>query len=188
MIQKMFLLSDFEVFISLMKFMIGVGIFIRPRMMLEAGLFNAISSELIALVAVLISNANLIRCLHYMPAQLTKPDSNLTYGAVVHFILDARQERIDRIYRTAGIRNPNLGPRKPTGRFFQDTLDFQIVASCLCLCISYNKYIIDQLLQIMAQNEITWEVEWLGQQYQNQEIICMGTATIVFLLLFVNLK
>jgi amino acid permease len=64
----MFLLSDFEVFISLMKFMIGVGIFIRPKMMWEAGLFNAVTSELIALAAVLISNSNLVRCLNYMPS------------------------------------------------------------------------------------------------------------------------
>lgn len=90
MIKKMFLLSDLEVFISLMKFMIGVGILMRPKMMWEAGLFNAISSELIAIVAVLISNSNLIRCLNYMPAQLTKSESNLTYGAVVHFVMDAR--------------------------------------------------------------------------------------------------
>ena len=117
MIKKMFLLSDFEVFISLMKFMIGVGIFIRPKMMWEAGLFNAVTSELIALAAVLVSNSNLIRCLNYMPSQLTKPDANLTYGAVVHFIMDAREERIDRIYRKVGLRNNDPKPGK-AGRFF----------------------------------------------------------------------
>ena len=65
--ENMFLLSDFEVFISLMKFMIGVGIFIRPSMMQDAGLVNALISEVVALIAVLFSNANLIRCLNYMP-------------------------------------------------------------------------------------------------------------------------
>lgn len=40
----------------------------------------------------------------------------------------------------------------------------------------------------MAQNEITWQVDIYGWSFQNQEIICLFTATIVFLLLFVNLK
>lgn len=40
----------------------------------------------------------------------------------------------------------------------------------------------------MAQNEIVWEIDFLGQQYQNQEIISIGTATIVFFLLFVSIK
>lgn len=53
-----------------------------------------------------------------MPVQLTKPEANLTYGGVVHYVMDARLERIDRIYRTAGIRNPDTRPRKQSTRFF----------------------------------------------------------------------
>ena len=115
------MLSDFEVFISLVKFMIAIGIFIRPFIMREAGLFNGIACEIIALVAVILSNNNLIRCLNYMPNHLTTPDQNLTYGKVVHFVLDSRRERMNRIYRTAGM--PTKSSSSGNSRFFQDTLD-----------------------------------------------------------------
>ena len=96
--------------------MIAIGIFIRPIILREAGLFNGISCEIIALFAVVYSNNNLIRCLNYMPNHLTAPDQNLTYGKVVHFVLDSRRERMNRIYRTAGIQNPQGGGSQ--GRFF----------------------------------------------------------------------
>jgi len=78
--------------------MIAIGIFIRPYLMREAGLVNGLISEILALIACIYSNNNLIRCLNYMPNHLTTPDQNLTYGKVVGFVLDTRQERIDRIY------------------------------------------------------------------------------------------
>ena len=34
-----------------------------------------------------------------MPKNLTDPESNLTYGKVVHYILDCREERIARRMR-----------------------------------------------------------------------------------------
>lgn len=92
--KRSLLLSDFEVFVSLTKFMIAVGIFYRPRLLYTAGLYNAIMSELAALFAVVVANSFLVRCLEYMPRQLTAPESNLTYGKVVHYILDCREERM----------------------------------------------------------------------------------------------
>ena len=90
-------------------------------MMWEAGLFNSMIGEIVAIVAVVLSNINMLRCLRYMPASLTGPDSNLTYGSVVHFIMDARYERISRIIRKIGFglgggkwkikQGPNRGKR-----------------------------------------------------------------------------
>lgn len=74
--------------------MIAVGVFYRPRLYYDAGLYDAIVAELVALFAVLVANSFLIKCLEYMPKQLTAPESNLTYGKVVYYILDCREERI----------------------------------------------------------------------------------------------
>ena len=40
--------------------MIAVGIFYRPRLVYGAGLYNAITAELVALFAVLVANSFLI--------------------------------------------------------------------------------------------------------------------------------
>ena len=41
-------------------------------------------------------------------------------------------------------------------------------------------------MQIMAQNQMTWNIEDVG--LQNKEIITLTTGTAAFLLTFVNLK
>ena len=65
--KRSLLLTDNEIFISLLKYMIAVGIFYRPKMMQEAGFYNAIISEFIGIATVILANGFLLKCLVYMP-------------------------------------------------------------------------------------------------------------------------
>ena len=83
-------LTDFEVFIQMLKFLLGCGIFARPKLYQRYGPIAGFVSDIIGVWIINFSNTNLIKCMQFMPREQTTPDSQLTYGKVVHFVLDKR--------------------------------------------------------------------------------------------------
>lgn len=81
-------LNDFEVFISMSKLCLGIGIFNRPYVYMQNGLTNCIVSEVLNVIFVLLSYKCLIDCMQYLPRRMVQPNSKLTYGKVVSYILD----------------------------------------------------------------------------------------------------
>ena len=92
--KKALRLNDFEVFISMIKFMVGIGIFYRPYLYSKAGIGNAIPIEIMGLFISITTNGYLVKCLMFMPPQLTTPEEQVTYGKVVTYILDSRDSRL----------------------------------------------------------------------------------------------
>ena len=78
----------------MIKFSLGLGVFYRPYLYMKYGLNNGIISEMIAGLATFMSNCMLVDCLMYLPNKMTS-NSNLTYGQVVGYILDERENRVN---------------------------------------------------------------------------------------------
>jgi hypothetical protein len=93
--QTLMKLTDFEVFVQMLKFMVGIGIFHRAKIYQQYGLAYGLVSDLLGMVMVNVSNSNLVRCLQFMPKTHTSPGSMLTYGKVVNYCLDQRDSRLD---------------------------------------------------------------------------------------------
>ena len=87
-------LDDFEVFISLLKFTLGLGVFNRPYVYKTYGVRNGMISDTIIFIITAISNYNLVESLSFLPPEMTQPSSNITYGKVVEYLLDEREERL----------------------------------------------------------------------------------------------
>lgn len=123
------LLDDFEVYITYIKIVVGMGVFYRPFLYFQAGLVNAVVAEVLIIWIISVSNANLVKCIRYMPRRLTRPERNLTYGQVVHYILDMRQRRVDGIdsamsgQQAASKVLPGSERQSLRGRWFQNFLD-----------------------------------------------------------------
>jgi hypothetical protein len=79
--------------------------------------------------------------MEFMPKSLTTPESNLTYGKIVSYVLDQRSSRLTGIPSTSS--------------FFQILLDSQIVISQLLTMVGYSKYCIDQFVMLISQNQNT---------------------------------
>ena len=82
-------LNNFEVFISVFKFMIGIGILNQPAQFKNSGV---IGGSLVLLIATIInteSNRNFLRCI---PKVMANPRQKLTYGQVVNYVLDERRD------------------------------------------------------------------------------------------------
>ena len=118
-------LDNFDVFISMLKFTIGLGIFSRPYMYKQFGPNNAVVVDVIICIITIISNINLVNCMNIMPAHMVEPESNLTYGGVVKYIMDDRNVRLDNNKKS----------------FWSQTLDIVIFASQLLNLSIYSKYI-----------------------------------------------
>lgn len=89
-------LNDFEVFISMSKLCLGIGIFNRPYLYMQNGITNCIVGEILNVAFVLLSYRCLIDCMQFLPRRMAQPNSKLTYGKVVSYILDQRSARIGR--------------------------------------------------------------------------------------------
>ena len=91
-------LNNFEVYITMLKFLIATGIFNRLFLYKQYGVTNAFAADIISIFIVIFSYFSLITCIYMMPKDLTSPSSNLTYGKVVGYVLDfyldERNERI----------------------------------------------------------------------------------------------
>lgn len=81
-------LNNFEVFVSMLKFMIATGIFNKPFLYMKYGISNCMLSDCANMALVCFCNASLIKCMEMMPMHLTCPSSKLTYGTVVGHVLD----------------------------------------------------------------------------------------------------
>ena len=58
------------------------------------GLVNGLACDLFMTYIAITSNTNLIKCMNMMPKSLTQPETRLTYGKVVNYILDNRDRRL----------------------------------------------------------------------------------------------
>lgn len=92
--KRALLLNDQEIFVTMLKFMIGIGIFNRPMLYKNAGLVSSIIVEIIGTTFSVMSNLAMVSAIMFMPAQLTTAEEKLTYGKVVHYVLDDRENRI----------------------------------------------------------------------------------------------
>ena len=92
--KRALLLNDQEIFVTMLKFMIGIGIFNRPILYKNAGLVSSLIVEIIGTIFSVMSNTAIVTCLMFMPAQFTTAEEKLTYGKVVHYILDERDSRL----------------------------------------------------------------------------------------------
>jgi hypothetical protein len=88
-------LDNFEVVISMVKFTIGLGIFNRPYTYHFYGLNNGISSDALLCAITVVSNYNLVESLRLLPRHMRRPNSGLTLGKSVGYILDERSQRAD---------------------------------------------------------------------------------------------
>ena len=114
-------LDDFEVFISLLKFTLGLGVFNRPYVYKTYGVRNGIISDSVIFVVTAISNYNLVESLSFLPPEMTQPSSNITYGKVVEYLLDDRDVRISRQESASMAESPaGTGSGK---KFFKHLLD-----------------------------------------------------------------
>ena len=73
-IEEALKLNEFEVFISMVKFMIGTGIFNRPFLYNKYGLQNCLISDFLNSGLTVFSNASLITCMSHMPQELVAPE------------------------------------------------------------------------------------------------------------------
>jgi hypothetical protein len=78
----------------MIKFTIGLGIFSRPYMWKKFGPNNALMVDILITLFTIFSNINLVKCMNIMPWHMVTPDSNLTYGIIVEYILDDRHKRM----------------------------------------------------------------------------------------------
>lgn len=120
-------LDDFDVFISMIKFTIGLGIFSRPYMYKLYGPNNAVAVDVIICIFTIISNINLVNCMNIMPWHMVEPEANLTYGIVVKYILDDRNERM-KLKRKS---------------YWKPVLDGAIFTSQIINLSLYSKYVIE---------------------------------------------
>ena len=104
-----------------------------------------------------------------MPEQLTSPESNLTYGKVVSYVLDQRSSR--------------LTGRPISSKFYEVLLDVMVVISQLLTIVGYSKYVIDQLVMLITQNDLS-----MGSTYQISVYICIFLAFTAWLQTKVNYK
>ena len=81
-------LTNFEVYVSMLKYTAGQGVFYRPYLYNKYGLFNSLVADIAMMFVIMYSNINLIYCMNYMPKAMTTPQSNLTYGKVVEYCMD----------------------------------------------------------------------------------------------------
>ena len=88
-------LTDFEIFVSMAKFTIAIGIFNRPMLYLRSGIVYGLITDISFVIIINLCNYYLIRCLVFMPKGLTTIESKLTFGKVVKYILDNREARIN---------------------------------------------------------------------------------------------
>ena len=88
-------LDNFEVFISMVKFTIGLGVFNRPYTYKVYGVNNGIASDAFICCMTVMSNYNLVQCLYLLPRAMRRPSSGLTLGKAVGYILDGRGQRAD---------------------------------------------------------------------------------------------
>lgn len=82
------LLDNFEVFANMFKITLGMVIFNRPYVYAQSGMFNSIVGEITCMLIIVYSYVSMVECLQALPENLRKPQSNLTYGKVVNYILD----------------------------------------------------------------------------------------------------
>jgi len=92
-------LTDFEIFVSMAKFTIAMGVFNRPMLYKRSGIIYGLITDLSFMVIVSLCNYYLVRCMVFMPKGLTTIESKLTFGKVVKYILDNREARIKQ-YKT----------------------------------------------------------------------------------------
>jgi amino acid permease len=67
-------LNDFEVYISMLKFLVGIGVFQRPYLYQKNGVLWGVISDIIGVYIVITCNANLVKAMQFMPKKLTTPD------------------------------------------------------------------------------------------------------------------
>lgn len=123
-------LNDFEVFISMIKFNIATSMFQRPYLYVRYGIINGLVADVFMTYMAITSNSNLIKCMNMMPKRLTQPETRLTYGKVVSYILDNRDQRLE--------RDQNIG----NSSFYIDMVDVMITTSSFLCSVSYIKYAI----------------------------------------------
>ena len=103
----------------------------------KAGLIYAIPIELFGMFMAIQSNSFIVKCMNFMPKQLTRADTKLTYGMVVNYILDKRPDRL-------------TGNESPNPRFYQNMLDIQVFLSSVAISVCYLRYVFDALSHILA--------------------------------------
>jgi len=87
-------LNDFEVFVSMAKFTIAIGIFNRPMLYKRSSIIYGLITDFAFIIITNLCNYYLVRCMIFMPKGLTTVESKLTFGKVVKYILDNREARI----------------------------------------------------------------------------------------------
>ena len=120
-------LNDFEVFLSMIKITVGIGVFNKPYVYEWFGINNGLLSDFYILVLTLISNIHLIDCLKELPLHMCKPDSDLTIGKTVGYILDQRKQRLS-------------NKTEAKSNFWNNTLDVFVYNACFFTIITYIKY------------------------------------------------
>ena len=68
---------------------------------------------------------------------MATPEYRLTYGKLVNYILDAREERLSKTVTGS--------------HFYQNFLDFSITLSQIAFCVSYMHYMADASAQALVQ-------------------------------------
>ena len=64
-------LDDFEVFVSMAKFTIAMGIFNRPMLYKRSGIIYGLITDMSFILIVNLCNYYLVRCMIFMPKALT---------------------------------------------------------------------------------------------------------------------
>lgn len=114
----------------MIKFNIATSMFQRPYLYVRYGIINGLVADLFMTYMAITSNSNLIKCMNMMPKHLTQPETRLTYGKVVNYILDNRDQRLE--------RDQNKG----NSSFYIDMVDLMITTSSFLCSVSYIKYAI----------------------------------------------
>lgn len=70
-------LNNFEIFISVFKFMIGIGILNQPAQFKNSGIIGGGIVLVLATIINTESNRNFLRCI---PQEMANPQQKLTYG------------------------------------------------------------------------------------------------------------
>lgn len=67
-------LNDYEIFITMLKFLVGIGLFFRSSLYYKYGVVNSVVCDFVSMLLTAISNANLIKCMRLMPQHLVAPE------------------------------------------------------------------------------------------------------------------
>lgn len=141
-------LNNYEVCISFLRFCIGSGIFTRPYFYSQFGLSNCFAVEIISVGMGYYSFKCLIDCMMFLPVDYYRPNTKVTYGKVVSYILDQRTERINKIRDLNSIHDSSTFKVQENKGTFGKILDVCVFTSQIILMVQYQKTIKLNLIQI----------------------------------------